>query len=82
MVNACARDHENLKNIVDQESCILVGNGCDTSFLNDVWIIGNYCLQVSFLVCTTSQLTKVIQQLIWAFEMALLGFGTLGGEDL
>jgi hypothetical protein len=61
MVNACARDHENLKNIVDQESCILVGNGCDTSFLNDVWIIGNYCLQVSFLVCTTSQLTKVIQ---------------------
>lgn len=26
MVNACARDHENLKNIVDQESCILVGN--------------------------------------------------------
>jgi hypothetical protein len=40
---------ERLKNIVRQQSCVLVGNSHNTSFRNDV-LIGNCCLAVQFSI--------------------------------
>jgi hypothetical protein len=40
---------ERLKNIVRQQSCVLVGKSHNTSFWNDVWI-WNCCLAVQFSI--------------------------------
>jgi hypothetical protein len=46
ILNACAMD-ERLQDIAKQEVCVLVGNGHDTNFWNDVWL-GNSYLTVWF----------------------------------
>lgn len=72
---------ERLQDIAKQEACVLVGNGHDTNFWNDVWL-GNSYLTVWFpriYNLSEDKVSSIANMGVWD---RFLGYGTSDREKL